>query len=342
MGSPNTPASHRAKWFREIADHKWECQLCPQGCRLSPEQPGFCGARFGTEDGIRTWNYGRHCGAFVDPIEKKPLFHFLPGTRTLSLGATGCNLACTFCQNWSLSRGSPEDLASEVVEPQALATAALSEECASIAFTYNEPILSAEFIVEAAAACHDHGLRTIAVTNGFISDTARGDFFAAIDAANVDLKSFSDDFYRRQCKGRLQPVLDTISYLARSRTWLEVTTLIIPGLNDDQKEIEALCAWLVDHAGPDVPLHFSAFHPAGELRDVPCTPAATLEQARETALRAGLRYVYLGNVAGNQITLCPGCGATLLRRRGFFTEVANCRDGICTRCNAALPGVFRV
>ena len=264
------------------------CQLCPRGCLLRPDERGFCFVRQNRDGRMVSTTYGRSTGFCLDPIEKKPLSHFYPGTSVLSFGTAGCNLGCKFCQNWSTSKSRDVEAACEAAAPESIAQAAVSLGCRSVAFTYNDPIIWAEYAIDTARACHSAGVKTVAVTSGYIAPAARGPFFEHIDAANVDLKAFSDDFYRSMTGGRLEPVLDTLRWLVHhSSTWLEITNLVIPQANDSPQQIEDLCRWVVDELGPDVPLHFSAFHPAFKLTDCGPTPPETLAAAHDIARAAG-------------------------------------------------------
>jgi pyruvate formate lyase activating enzyme len=296
-----------------------------------------------TDGGLVLETWGRTTGLAVDPIEKKPLYHFLPGSRVLSFGTLGCNLGCRFCQNWTSSRGRAPADGLLAALPEQVVSVALAEGCRSVAFTYNEPLVFAEYALDVAAACRAAGLATVAVTNGSAAPGAREDFFAGMDAANVDLKAFSDDFYRRLCGARLDPVLDTLRYLARERrVHLEVTNLLIPGENDGEDELCALCAFVAEELGVEVPLHFSAFYPAHEVQDRPRTPLTTLRRARAIALERGLMHVYLGNVLdpGASDTTCPRCGALLVARAGYRTAPQGLRAGACARCGQTLAGRF--
>jgi pyruvate formate lyase activating enzyme len=281
----------------------------------------------------------------VDPIEKKPLYHFLPATEILSFGSIGCHLACKFCQNWHLSAAGDDGQLATEASPEAIAEAALRYGCRSVAFTYNDPIPSLEFVVDVAHACRERGLRTVAVTNGYITEEACGEFFAAMDAANVDLKSFSDAFYRRNCAARLEPVLAALRHIAHAgRTWLELTTLLIPGENDTEDELDRLTRWAADELGTDVPMHFSAFRPAFRMTDRPPTPMRTLSAARSIALRNGMRFVYTGNVRDPEggVTACPGCKRPLILREGFSSRVVGMDgSGCCGACGAEIAGVWR-
>ncbi|MDO5500977.1 MAG: AmmeMemoRadiSam system radical SAM enzyme, partial [Propionibacteriaceae bacterium] len=280
----------------------------------------------------------------IDPIEKKPLNHFYPGTSVLSFGTAGCNLGCKFCQNHEISTAAQMDALADTAMPADLVNVAKAWECESIAFTYNDPVIFAEYAIDVAAACREVGIRTVAVTAGYLQGEARHDFFADMDAANIDLKGFRDDFYRKLTGGRLATVLDTLAYLrAETDVWFEITTLLIPGHNDDPGELAAQSDWIVRELGPDTPVHFSAFHPDHRMLDVPRTPPATLTRAREVALEAGLRHVYTGNVhdRAGDTTSCSGCGAELIVRDWY--EILTYRltpDGVCPDCGDALPGRF--
>jgi pyruvate formate lyase activating enzyme len=278
----------------------------------------------------------------VDPIEKKPLYHFLPGTQVLSFGAIGCNLGCRFCQNWSLSQA--KDFSRlQPSSPEEIVRTALGQRCSGVAFTYNEPIISAEYCLEVAQACREAGLKTIAVTAGYISGPAREAFFRGMDAVNVDLKGFSEAFYHHYCRARLNPVLETLAFLAKeARTWMEITTLLIPGANDSPAELDALTSWVAGSLGQEIPLHFSAFHPEHRLLDRPPTPLATLQQAKAIARANGLDFVYLGNVrnAEGSTTFCPGCGVAVIERDGHRITTQRLTGGACTACGSRLPGCF--
>ncbi|MBN1395541.1 MAG: AmmeMemoRadiSam system radical SAM enzyme [Pirellulales bacterium] len=331
-------------WWHESANgERLMCDLCPRHCALRPGERGFCFVRENRDGRIVSTTYGRSTGFCVDPIEKKPLHQFHPGTPVLSFGTAGCNLGCVFCQNWTSSRSRDVDVACESASPEAIAAAARQTGCRSVAFTYNDPIIWAEYAIDTARACHAVGVKTVAVTNGYITAEARADFFAEIDAANVDLKGFTDQFYRDYCGGRLQPVLDTLRWLIReTQTWVEITNLIIPGANDSPEEIKDMCRWIAAELRPDVPIHFSAFHPTFELTDRPPTPPDTLRMAYETARAAGLHYVYVGNVHDPeyQHTYCPGCGRAVIRRMGYEIAGYEIGDGRCTNCGAEIAGRF--
>jgi pyruvate formate lyase activating enzyme len=288
--------------------------------------------------------YGRSSGFCIDPIEKKPLNHFLPGSAVLSFGTAGCNLACKFCQNWDISKSRADDTLSDSASPEAIARSAHTLGCRSVAMTYNDPVIFHEYAIDVAKACHAEGVRSVAVTAGYMCADPRVEFYQYMDAANVDLKAFSERFYQTICGGHLQPILETLEYLKRhTAVWLEITTLLIPGLNDDERELEAMTQWLVEHLGPDVPLHFSAFHPDWKMEDRPPTPPETLSQARRIAMKNGLRYVYTGNVHDETggSTYCHGCRKRVIGRDWYeLTEWQLTDDGHCRFCGASCPGVF--
>lgn len=337
-------SAYPARYWHRLDDGRLQCDLCPRECRLRDGQRGFCFVRKRSGDGLVLTTYGRSSGFCIDPIEKKPLNHFHPGTSVLSFGTAGCNLGCKFCQNHEISTAREMDALADSASPADLVAAARAWHCDSIAFTYNDPVIFAEYAMDVAAACREAGLHAVAVTAGYLQAAARHDFFADMSAANVDLKGFRDDFYRHLTGGRLATVLDTLSYLrAETDVWFEITTLLIPGHNDDPGEIAAEARWIAAELGPDTPLHFSAFHPDHRMMDTPPTPPATLTRAREIAMDEGLRYVYTGNVhhRAGDTTVCSGCGAPLIIRDWY--EILRYRltaDGCCPDCGQALPGRF--
>ncbi len=330
------------RYWHRVDGERVQCDLCPRHCRMREGQRGLCYVR-GCEDGeVRLFSYGRSSGFCVDPIEKKPLNHFLPGTSVLSFGTAGCNLACKFCQNWDISKSREMDTLADAASPQRLAKTALELGCRSVAFTYNDPVIFHEYAVDVAAACREVGIHSIAVTAGWIDPEPRREFFAAMDAANVDLKAFSERFYREICGGRLADVLDTLVYLKHETdVWFELTTLLIPGENDSTGELEQLTRWVVDELGADVPLHFTAFHPDWKLRDRPPTPPETLSRARRIALDAGIHHAYTGNVHDSDggSTWCPGCGACLIERDWYaLGDWRLDAEGGCLACSRPLEG----
>ncbi len=339
------PESHYpARWWHALPDGRIQCDLCPRDCRLHEGQRGLCFVRKMENGKMVLTTYGRSSGFCVDPIEKKPLNHFYPGTSVFSFGTAGCNLACKFCQNWDISKSRETDTMVDQALPDEIAAAAEQSGCKSVAFTYNDPVIFAEYAMDVADACHARGLKTVAVTAGYIHDAPRRAFYAKMDAANVDLKAFNEDFYVKLTGSHLQPVLDTLVYLKReTNVWVEITTLLIPGHNDSDAEIEAMSQWIKRELGPDVPLHFSAFHPDWKMQDVPPTPASTLTRAREIALKADLHHVYTGNVhdpAGGT-TSCPGCHAPLIVRDWYRIDQYDVTpDGHCPHCGTVLAGHF--
>ncbi|HBL26621.1 MAG TPA: AmmeMemoRadiSam system radical SAM enzyme [Acidobacteria bacterium] len=321
-----------------------QCDVCPRFCKLLEGQRGLCFVRAREHDAIVLKTYGRSSGFCVDPIEKKPLNHFLPGTPILSFGTAGCNLACRFCQNWDISKSREMDTLADQASPETIARAAARLGCSSVAFTYNDPVVFLEYAVDVADACHAAGVKTVAVTAGEICPAPRVELFRPMDAANVDLKAFTDRFYRKICGGSLDAVLDTLLYLRHETdVWLEITTLLIPGENDAAEEIDAMTRWIADRLGPDVPLHFTAFHPDWKMRDHPPTPAATLTRSRRIAQANGLRYVYTGNVHDEEggSTYCHVCQAKLIGRNGYVLTAWHLTgDGRCATCGTPCAGRF--
>ncbi len=333
-----------ARYWQRLPDGRIQCDLCPRDCRLHDGQRGACFVRQRSGDGMVLTAYGRSSGFCVDPVEKKPLNHFLPGSSVLSFGTAGCNLACRFCQNWDISKSRDTERLSDQASPEQIAAAAQQSGCRSVAFTYNDPVIFAEYAMDVADACHARGIQTIAVTAGYIHAAPGRELFARMDAANVDLKAFSEDFYFRLTGAHLAPVLDTLQYLRHeTAVWLEITTLLIPGKNDSDEELRALSGWIARELGPDVPLHFSAFHPDYRMTDIAPTPLRTLRRARDIALGAGLRYVYTGNVRdpATGSTYCPGCHAPIIERDGYeITGYGLDAAGRCRACGTAVAGRF--
>ena len=339
-----TAGRHPARYWHATSDGRIQCDVCPRDCKLHDGQRGACFVRMRKGEGMVLATYGRSSGFCIDPIEKKPLHHFYPGTSVLSFGTAGCNLACRFCQNSDISKTRDMDRLMEQASPEAIAATAVRHSCRSVAFTYNDPAIFLEYAMDVADACHARGIRTVAVSAGYMHAEARRDLYAKIDAANIDLKAFTDDFYFRLAGAHLQPVLDTLLYLKHETdVWLEITTLLIPGMNDSDEKIAALSQWVARELGPDVPLHFSAFHPDYRMLDTPPTPPATLSRARDIAMREGLAYVYLGNVhsAEGDTTFCPRCHAPLIVRDWYEIERHTlAQGGFCPDCSTAIPGRF--
>jgi pyruvate formate lyase activating enzyme len=332
-----------ARWWTMLPDGRMECRLCPRFCKLQDGQRGFCFVRQRAGPRMVLTTYGWSSGFCIDPIEKKPLNHFLPGTSVLSFGTAGCNLGCRFCQNWDISKATEFDRLSEAASPDRIATTAQRLGCRSVAFTYNDPVVFAEYAIDVAQACRDRGIRTVAVTAGYITDEARPEFFRAMDAANVDLKAFTKDFYHRLCFAELQPVLDTLLYLRReTNVWFEVTTLLIPGENDTHEELDKATDWFAANLGPEVPWHFSAFHPDFKMLNTSRTPPATLMRAREIARSKGLKHVYTGNVRDREggSMWCPSCGALLIERNGYELNGYHLDGNHCKACGCEIAGRF--
>jgi len=333
-----------ARFWHRLEDGRIQCDLCPRYCRLHEGQKAFCFVRERKGDRIVLATYGRSSGFCIDPIEKKPLNHFLPGTPVLSFGTAGCNLGCKFCQNWDISKSREFETLAEEAEPETIARVAQRLGCRSVAFTYNDPVIFHEYAVDVAQACRQRGIKNVAVTAGYVCAEPRAEFYRHMDAANVDLKAFTDEFYKKVCGAHLQPVLDTLIYLRKETTvWFEITTLLIPGFNDSETELEEMTRWVVDNIGADVPMHFTAFFPQWKMTDRPPTPAATLKHAREIAMRNGVRYAFTGNVHDPEgdSTYCHACGATLIVRDWFTLKAWNLDEhGCCRHCGTVCSGVF--
>jgi pyruvate formate lyase activating enzyme len=336
------------RWWHSLEDGRIQCDLCPRDCRLHEGQRGACFVRMrGTgehRDRLLLTTYGRSSGFCIDPIEKKPLNQFYPGTSVLSFGTAGCNLACKFCQNWDISKSRDFDRLADRASPEAIARAAVEMGARSVAFTYNDPVIFAEYAMDVADACRERGVKSVAVTAGYMHAAPRREFYAKMDAANVDLKAFTEDFYFRLTGSHLKPVLDTLVYLKHeTKVWFEITTLLIPGKNDSDTEIEAECQWIAKQLGVDVPVHFTAFHPDWKMDDLPPTPASTLRRARRIALSHGLRYVYTGNVHDTEggTTCCPHCANAVVVRDWY--RILNYRltdEGRCKECGGEVAGRY--
>ena len=332
------------KFWHKLEDGRIQCDLCPRFCKLHADQRGLCFVRQNLDDEIVLTTYGRSSGYCIDPIEKKPLNHFLPGTPVLSFGTAGCNLACKFCQNWDISKSREIHTLADEASPELIARAAQRLNCSSVAYTYNDPVIFHEYAIDVARACHEKGIRSVAVTAGYVCPEPRREFYQHMDAANVDLKAFTEEFYHKITGSHLAPILETLEYIKHeTSTWLETTTLLIPGKNDSEKELNDMTGWVVDKLGPDVPMHFSAFHPDWKMLDVPATPKETLVRARDIAMQNGVRYAYTGNVhniAGDS-TYCHHCGELLIGRDWYVLGDWNLTaDGKCAACGTPCAGVF--
>jgi pyruvate formate lyase activating enzyme len=337
------PTPHEASWWRPLPNGKLLCYLCPRLCEVPEGKAGFCFIRKNVGGRLLSLGYGKSTGFAVDPVEKKPLNHFLPGTSVLSFGTAGCNLGCKFCQNWDISKARIDEKRSERGSPADVVELALRSGCAGIAYTYNDPVIWAEYAIDIARTARQEGLKNVFVSAGYVTPEARPEVYRYMDAANIDLKAFTDDFYRRVTLSRLEPVKDTLVWLKRETdVWLEITTLLIPGLNDSDREITEECDWIVEALGPDVPLHFTAFHPDFKMTDVPSTSPSSVRRAREIARRAGIRYCYVGNVhdRDGQTTFCPRCCTALVRRDWHAILSYRLIGNRCSECSLEIPGLF--
>ncbi len=338
------PAAYPTKYWHRLGDGRVQCDLCPRHCKLHEGQHGLCFIRACRDGKIVLTSYGRSSGYCIDPIEKKPLSHFLPGTPVLSFGTAGCNLACRFCQNWDISKSREIETLADRAMPEAIASAARSLCCRSVAFTYNDPVIFHEYAIDVAQACRALGIKSVAVTAGYVCPEPRAEFYRHMDAVNVDLKAFTERFYSRICSGHLDAVLDTLVYIkTETKVWLEMTNLLIPGENDSDAEIDRMTAWVVEHLGPNVPMHFTAFHPEWKMTDSPQTPTTTLSRARDIARANGVRYAYTGNVRDieGETTYCHACGAALIRRDRYrILDWRLTESGGCPDCGSRCDGVF--
>ncbi|MFP4528825.1 MAG: AmmeMemoRadiSam system radical SAM enzyme [Candidatus Kapaibacterium sp.] len=337
-----TKFSHKAFYYTKDGDSAL-CHLCPNECIIRPGEVGDCRVRKNFDGELFSLAYGNACALHVDPIEKKPLFHFLPKHTAMSVATAGCNFSCLNCQNWSISQASPEDTRSYDVMPEKLIAASEEYNCDIIAYTYTEPIIFYEYMYNSAKLARERGIRNVMISNGYINERPLRNLCKVIDAANIDLKSFDDKVYRKLTGGGLNPILRTLKILHEKGVWLEITNLIVPGWTDDMKTIEKMCKWITDNGMADYPIHFSRFTPLYKLTNVPPTPVSTMERAAEIATKAGIKYVYLGNVPGNshEDTNCHNCGEKIIDRHGFTTDLANFRDGHCGNCGQSIPGVWK-
>ena len=336
--------SYPTRYWHTLDDGRVQCDLCPRACKLKDGQRGLCFVRACEKGRVVLTTYGRSSGFCIDPIEKKPLNHFLPGTPVLSFGTAGCNLACKFCQNWDISKSREFDTLADAASPELLAATAKQLHCRSIAFTYNDPVIFHEYAIDVARECRKYGIKSVAVTNGYVCAEPRAEFYRYMDAANVDLKAFTEKFYKYLTGGKLQAVLDTLIYLKHETdVWFELTTLLIPGENDSDSEINKMTQWILENLGPDVPLHFTAFHPDWKMLDYPHTPASTLTRARRIAMKNGIHYVYTGNVhdLSGGSTYCSNCGELLIGRDWYILKAWNLTaSGRCSKCDTPCAGVF--
>jgi pyruvate formate lyase activating enzyme len=333
---------HEARWWESEPNGRVHCYLCPRHCHIHSGQSGFCFIRINQNGKLYSLGYGAPAALQVDPIEKKPLNHFLPGTRVFSMGTAGCNMGCFFCQNWDISKSRHDQVRSQPVPPEDVPLLALKHGCDSIAFTYNEPTIWGEYVIDICKSAKEYGLKTVMVTNGYITHEAFSEIYPYIDAANVDLKAFTENFYGKITLTHLQPVLEMLLWLrAETNVWFELTNLMISTLNDDPAETRKLSEWVLQNLGPDVPLHFTAFHPDFKLQDKPRTPLETLHQARKIALDTGLHYLYEGNIYSDAAsTYCPACHALLIRRSWHDVQLNRLLKGKCPDCGHSIAGVW--
>jgi len=332
-----------AKFYDKLANKKIKCKLCPRECNVGDKERGYCGVRENRGGVYYSLVHSRVCAAHIDPIEKKPLFHYLPGTVAFSIATAGCNVNCKFCQNWDISQSRPEQIPAEYVPPQRIAAIARQNNCPTIAYTYSEPVVFSEFLMDTADAGHEAGVRSIVVSNGYIQQDALKQAYSKMDAVKIDLKSFTESYYAKVVTGQLKPVLDTLVTLRKMGKWIEIVYLVVPTLNDSDAEFRGLAQWVNSNLGPDVPLHFTQFHPEYLLKNLPITPVPTLERAKEIADAEGLHYVYIGNLPGHpaQNTYCPQCRKMLVERVGFTASSLLIRkDGTCPFCRHLIPGFW--
>jgi pyruvate formate lyase activating enzyme len=331
-----------AKFYQKLKDRKIKCQLCPRKCTVGDRERGYCGVRENRGGIYYSLVHSRVCAAHVDPVEKKPLFHYLPGTVAFSLGTAGCNVNCKFCQNWNLSQSRPEQVPADYLPPQRVTELARQYSCPTIAYTYSEPVVFSEFLMDAADAGHKAGIRSIVVSNGYMQEEAMKTAYAEMDAVKIDLKAFSESYYRDVVNGQLKPVLDSLVTLKKMGKWTEIVYLVVPTLNDSDQEFRGLAQWIKTNLGAEVPLHFTQFHPEYLLKNMPITPVPTLERAKAIADAEGLHYVYIGNIPGHpaQNTYCPKCRGMLVERVGFTASQMLIREDSCPFCKHPIPGIW--
>jgi len=341
-GAKPQAAVHEARWCDRLADKAVRCRLCPRECTVADVERGYCGVRENQGGEYKTLVYGNLCSINIDPIEKKPLFHYLPGTTALSVATAGCNMECKFCQNWRVSQYRPEQVESIVIPPENLVRAAKARRAPTLAYTYTEPVVFAEYVHDTADIGRKEGVGSVMISNGYIREPALRDLCKVLTAVKIDLKAFSEKFYKEQCAAKLAPVLATLEVLKDTGIHTEVVTLIVPTLNDSAEEIAGLAKWLVSHMGPDVPLHFSRFHPLYRVKNLPPTPVETLTRARKVSMDAGLRYVYIGNVpfSEGESTHCPSCRKVVIKRVGYNVDASMLRSGGCASCGHKIAGVW--
>lgn len=333
---------HEAMYYKELEDLRVECQLCPRQCRIADLERGYCGVRENRGGKYYTLVHSRVCALHIDPIEKKPFFHYLPGTPSLSLATAGCNVECKFCQNWQISQFRPEQIESIKLSPREVIKHAKENSCPSVAYTYTEPVIFYEFMYDIARVGKEEGVTSVMVSNGYIKEEPLVELCRYLDAVKIDLKAFTEKFYKEACSSELKPILETLLTLKKLGIWFELVVLIIPTLNDSEEEIKEMCTWVFKELGPDVPIHFSRFHPTYKIKNLPPTSVRTLEKARQIALDAGLHFAYVGNVPGHEgeNTYCPGCKELVIKRVGFTILQNSVQGGKCLQCQHPIAGVW--
>jgi pyruvate formate lyase activating enzyme len=335
-------STEEARYYKKLKDLVVECELCPRSCKVADRERGYCGVRENREGKYFTLVYSRPCSLNIDPIEKKPFFHFLPGTTAFSMATAGCNVNCKFCQNWDISQVRPEQTRNYYLPPEELVDLAVRYKAPTIAYTYSEPIIFYEYMYDTAKLGHTKGIRSVMISGGYIKEKPLIDLVKHMDAVKIDLKAFTEKYYEEVCHGELKPILDCLVTLKKEGIWTEIVYLVVPTLNDREDEIDDMSAWILDNLGPDVPVHFTRFHPMYLLKNLPSTPVKTLEMARRTALKKGLNFVYIGNVPGHEgeNTYCPQCGKVLIKRTGFSILSNDVVSGKCKHCGKTIPGVW--
>jgi len=331
-----------ARHYKKLESLRVECELCPRKCQVADQERGYCGVRENRGGTYYTLVHNRACTYHVDPIEKKPLFHFLPGTDAFSIATAGCNMECKFCQNWNISQFRPEQIRSLHLPPERLVEGCKQTGAKSLAFTYSEPVIFYEYMFNAAAAAKPAGIRPVMISNGYIEPKAMEELAPQLSGVKIDLKAYTEKFYNETCSGELKPVLNTLEQLKRLGLWFEIVVLIVPTLNDSEEEIGQMCAWIAETLGTHIPVHFSRYHPTYKIQNLPPTPTRTLDQAHKIAKGKGLEYVYLGNVPGHpaESTYCPKCGEVVIGRYGYHITRKNLKDGKCKKCSHSIPGVW--
>lgn len=337
------PHLKEVSFYRKLPDLKIQCEICPKKCEIADLERGYCGNKENRKGTYYSLVYGQSCAAHIDPIEKKPLFHYLPSTNSFSIASVGCNFECKFCQNWRIAQYRPEQVESFHLPPKEVVSLAKQKDCPTIAYTYTEPVVFYEYMHDTAKLAKSQGIGSVMISNGFINEEPLIKLCQQLSGVKIDLKAFTENFYKDYCSGELKPVLHTLKTLKKIGIWYEIVVLLIPTLNDDQGEIRDMCQWIKNELGVDVPLHFSRFHPMYKIKNLPSTPVKTLENARKIAREIGLHYVYLGNVAGNEgeNTYCPSCGELLIRRIGYHIVSNLVGNGKCPKCGHVIPGVWQ-